>query len=490
MPYFYNIAKNLISPIVRGIKVAIKSQKLMKLDSSIYKWILVIVLVSISPFFYISFFNHPSADDFCSNIYALSKSYFEYLSFWYHAWTGRFGQISFMYIISKFDLLLSVKYLPPILILLHIHSTYLFIRVFFYNIFNGIQTIILSLIVCFLFYSLMPSLSQGIYWMASSTAYFISWILITYYIYFLFLQLNESLKAIGKVALIFLGVFIVGLNESALLYVVGLTGLSYIIYFKKINEHKYFFILLLFLFIFSIIAILAPGNFNRISSESIQNGYGTDPTLKKSIYHSSINSVIILFQYLKKYWSLLLFIVSLFQIVSFLNQKNASKNSTGSLKINWLFCLLVLSVPFPAYYATNYFQPRLGNLFLWILIISVILLYAVFQHSLQKIFAKGRYLLLITVIIFSGFFIVRDIIISNSNFKIVFFDLVRRRALNYDKELTLRYTLIQRRETKFTKLNSIPPSIFIGDITDDPKHWINGCVSKYFKIDSIQIIHE
>ncbi len=174
--------------------------------SNNFNFIFVIVLltlllgvISVLPFLFVAIFNQPSADDFCNFNYASTQDYFNNLTGWYLRWTGRYSQISFLYLMNKLGLFTAVKILTVFLILLHIHSTYYLGKQFFSAI-NRMQVLsFFALPVCFFFYSIMPNISQGLYWLASSSPCFISWIGITYYIAIIYNYDTAAISRLQKI---------------------------------------------------------------------------------------------------------------------------------------------------------------------------------------------------------------------------------------------------------------------------------------------------
>jgi len=129
--------------------------------------------------------------------------------------------------------------------------------------------------------------------------------------------------------------------------------------------------------------------------------------------------------------------------------------------------LPLLAIPFPAYYATNYFQPRLGTLLLWmVLVFTILFVLQISSNRINKNF-KYEFKIYSFTLLVSGIFLLKMTFLDNSNFKIVAYDLLKQSANKYDDELTKRYLFIHDGEKNLPELKNISPSLFFGDITKD-----------------------
>ena len=73
-----------------------------------------------SPYIFLAFFNHPSADDFC---YAISfrdpdfKYFFSVVFDWYRRWNARYFSVTLIGVFSRYlDLIDAYKFVPLLLI--------------------------------------------------------------------------------------------------------------------------------------------------------------------------------------------------------------------------------------------------------------------------------------------------------------------------------------------------------------------------------------
>ena len=210
-------------------------------------YFLFLLIMLILPYLLISLFNHPTADDFCTYNFANKQNIFQYIYRMYIMWSGRYSLFFIMYFVSMFELLSVVKYVPIILILLHLHSTYFLFQKVLNNYSNKKAILSLTLIICFLFYSLTPSLSQSLYWLASISSYFLSCIAMTYYIGMIYGYVNTKYSFLKNVIIVLLAIIIVGLNEGSLLSVLVLTLIFYFTNFKYLGRDKFLIGLLLIL---------------------------------------------------------------------------------------------------------------------------------------------------------------------------------------------------------------------------------------------------
>jgi len=82
---------------------------------------------------------------------------------------------------------------------------------------------------------------------------------------------------------------------------------------------------------------------------------------------------------------------------------------------------------------------------------------------------------------------------SNGRVKRAYTDLLRN-APTYEREMTYRYQAIGKNLTADTlvlpPLSRIPATVFFRDIRTDPKWWLNGAETRYFKSGILIISHE
>jgi hypothetical protein len=454
---------------------------------------LIFLLLSILfLFLVIPIYNHPTADDFCNFNSAFGRSYLDYLDGIYMQWSGRYSQGSILYFINKCDLLVTVKVFPVFLILLHIHSMYFFIRKLIVGISKFHAFFFLTLPFVLLYYSLMPSISQGLFWLASSSTYLISAIFVTYYTVLVSNYVLNQMPLFKKFVILIIGVILIGLNESILLYTVAFTLFIYINRFKELKLDKFFITLILLQVICSMLSIFAPGNFSRLRSETNLRSYDSEPDLKLDVFHSVNNSLFQFFECLSTNWAILIFVFSVVLLcVYFFIDITIENRSLKRTKRNYyVFVVPLFAMPFPSFYATNYFQSRTENLLLWVMIVVAIIVAVDYVFYRRQRISFTEIKIWLVVLFFSVIYLFKFIIINNSNLKILAYDIFSNRAQDYDRNLRKRYARFKVGEFEVDSISNAPPSLFIGDIKNDTKHWINGCTAEYFKLKKVMLVKE
>src|SRR5690606_15569640 len=131
------------------------------MNNKVKNVILVLVaLLLLIPFIFISHYNNPSSDDYRFVFYTSTLGLWEAQVHWYLTWVGRYFST---FLLSLHPLLIKstllYKVVPIILIFLSVHSIYRFINTL---IKTKIIALLLALYILFYYLTSMPSLVQGI----------------------------------------------------------------------------------------------------------------------------------------------------------------------------------------------------------------------------------------------------------------------------------------------------------------------------------------
>jgi hypothetical protein len=134
----------------------------------------LLVLATFSPFIFLAFFNHPSADDFC---YANSfrnpdfDNLFSVVFDWYRRWNARYFSVTLVGVFSRYlGLIEAYKFVPLVLFMGWISVCSFFLK----SIFEGTRWSLLitgALTFCVFYVLTMPDVSSGFYWMISAFQY-------------------------------------------------------------------------------------------------------------------------------------------------------------------------------------------------------------------------------------------------------------------------------------------------------------------------------
>jgi hypothetical protein len=437
-------------------------------------FIILLTIFSILPFILISYFNQPSADDYC---YAAKA---HNLGFWnaqinsYLGWTGRYLSTFLL----SFDILVKGKFIlyklfPVVLILSLFKSFFNLISLLFVGLSKKDVFIITSLFVVVYFIQ-MPSISEGIYWFAGSMTYQLSNIISILFICSLIkvFQLNR-LKHLFF-AIIYM-ILLIGTNETSM--VIWSVTLGSIFLYKSILSKKAEYHLLgviCVIFICSLLVILAPGN-------SVRGAYFPES-------HQFFNSI---FQSLRALiingtrWFPLLFILTLL-LFGYL-EKNTEIKSSQIFKVNPVLvfsvvCAITFLGFFISFWSMGNAPPlRTVNVISFYFMLGILYIMFILFFKYERIFEfyslinkQKKYALMIVIL---------GSIVCFNNIRGVYADLLLGTAYRYNLELIERYKIIEGSKLALYEIPGLknrPRTLFVSDITTDAENWRNECFGTYF----------
>ncbi len=152
------------------------------MDWNTYKWvnnlIVVVFILSLctifSPFFFLTFFNHPAADDFCLAVSFRDSgldNLFDVVLDYYQNWNSRYFSIALIGAFSNsFGLIEGYKFAPTLLFIGWLISSCGFLK----SIFDGVRLFTVAtgaLAFCIFYILTMPNVSTGFYWLTSAFIY-------------------------------------------------------------------------------------------------------------------------------------------------------------------------------------------------------------------------------------------------------------------------------------------------------------------------------
>jgi hypothetical protein len=235
-----------------------------------------------------SFFIYPQADD-----YWYAAKFFD-MGFWttqvqeYLTWNGRYVATA---LLSTSPLVwgsLTFYRLYPILliILLWLSSSFMVRNVLREKLVKG-EAFFIGLALTYLTIMAFPTVSQGIYWLASAYTYTLSLVFLNFALGF-FWKKNKS--AFDYFMTCILSILLIGCNETIMvlwLYVVGLTELLYFLKEKKIRTGT--IIVLAVSLVAGIFVLVAPGN--SIRAAHFEKSHQVFRTLGNSLLYSFIDPI-------------------------------------------------------------------------------------------------------------------------------------------------------------------------------------------------------
>lgn len=451
--------------------------------------IFLLLLSSILPLVVLSFFNHPSADDFCFSATANQMGFWDAQIRWYNFWTGRYFSTALLSINPLVFYNISLyQTIPLFLIFFLLLGFYFLIRQLMPPTLSvgTVSTMSLSFFIVYAYH--MPSLRAGLYWMSATLTYQLSNVLMLFLFGLIIYELNPSNKG-ARPIIILMGVFltaaIVGSNETSmllLLLVLFSVFLTILIVHRTVNLTL--LIYLLTSVATGLIVILAPGNIVRMSREA--SNLGLFACLENSFFYS-ISSILV--------WlgEPLLFILTILSVPFFTKLAFSSRiNISFNPLIPLVLWFLVLTASFfPAFWSLG--DPPadrvLNVIYLFFLTGWFINLYISIFYCVNKLgFSFDLFSKSIRTVIqfFVGLFFFYSLFLYMDNSSIasrLYKDLVVGTAYRYDEEIQNRYTLIKDGcldNCTVRGLQNWPAVLPSQYLSADPENWINRCYANYF----------
>ncbi len=470
--------------------------------------IIIIFIISLIPILWISFYNHPSADDYNYTVNTarafaegglgnIFSSICQTVKTFYYTWQGTFSGIALMslqpsaindnlYFLSTFILLFTF-----------IISNYLLIAYVFTKAlkldFN--KTLSIILITLFIVIQRIPSAVQGLYWWNGSIYYTFFYSLFLIEIYLFLKYYNEKKKKYLIYIIPLLSFFISGGNYVIALLQLIMLSLVYLYYwiFKKI---KLSLIGISFLtgIIGLAISILAPGNALR-GQELV--GMGPITSILASFYGAVM--------YISKWTDLITIIYFIFISILFYGVYSKTNYNFKYPLLVSLITYAVFSASFtPGLYAMGHLSDgRMLNIiyysYYWFIGINIFYWIGWFRLKILNNFKEKKPLsfekekriaIIVLVVIFGGL-----IIVDHANFLSYYTakSLINGEAQTYDKEFRERLKLYNDDNIKdvITKPFSVyPKALYFDDITTDPNDWRNQSVAWRYNKTSVGLTQE
>lgn len=441
---------------------------------------IIILVVIIFPYFYISQYCNPVTDDLTYAFKGKNPDFWNTYFGEYENWNGRYFS-NFLVLINPitFDNFILYKFIPILLIVLTFISLYYLIHQLTQNIFNSKFKIQIALILLLIYLHTMPIISEGIYWYTGAITYQTGIISMVFFLGLLVQFYNENLilksKLIHGMLIMFLLFITAGCNEVTmaisilLLLFIGLKSFS-----SKKNRNS-IFIFLLGAILFGCMVYFAPGNENR----------GDNFEEKHDFFRSLLYSVAQTIRFFTIWLSggtLLIASLLYYPICKKLSEKiSLFKNS---FYLSPLMALLIslsfifISAFLPYWSTGNLGQHRTMNVALFFFILSWFVFltalynshYLKWQNLHPKIITTLFSILCITLFFtYNGWNVLHDLYSGN--------------AKSYNEQMNVRYEKIKNmNEDLYLPLIKIPPkTLFVLDLTDDPNHWQNRSYTVFFE---------
>lgn len=434
----------------------------------------------ILPFLVISYFNHPSQDDYCQINALKEMGYWNYQTWIREKWGGRFTSYALSSLVKVIeDNLYIYKTFPVVLFILLFLAIYFVVRQVFKS--SNIFALKASLLLFVLYIAQYKDIAEGFYWMSSAFTYQVGNIITIFLLGIIsILQTRKSylLSVLGVICVTLL----VGTNEVSMILVdfslFSILVFNYITH-KKLNAQ--ILILVCFALISSYIVISAEGNYIRLERYPYKHLF-----LKSSI-KSSLQAIysICLWLGLSLFTAFIIFSESLKHKVTFETSKKIN------FKILVFYCFVLTSLGFfVGFWATGEtLAHRARNvvyLFFLVSFFYVIFSYLDKNKSLKEVVVSIPKFF--SVIVFISYF---SVIFSKENINDCFVDLMKNKALKYDIELKERnaFTInnLGKKELEIPPLKAIPKTLFVTDFKYDKNYHFNRWYAQYWGFDSVKL---
>ena len=445
-------------------------------------------------FIALSFFDYPSADDFCYAAKAKQLGFLGAQAFWYEHWAGRYT-LSFAYtLFSLSGDIFKIYRFPPIILLI---STWLGFCFLTAKISQGhlsrFLVLVIGLICTVLFISGTPNIAQTFYWPGGSFTYQIPNILL---IFLLGLLIWRETTATANNTRIFifslaslLVFIIIGANEISLLLtgVILFCGTTHALWTRR--ESRFFWIGLLLIAIgAALVSVSAPGNYERYATLDQVTTLRLTPVLASLLYPPWVILRLL-------YWLSNLGVWASALIILVITSSTAKTwlYSNGNFKRPFLiFPVLWMSMIFTlngvGFLINRYPLPDRAESVVWLLfLLGWYPSFIILAH-----FTVGRKLPLDDSRLIQPAIVLLTIsLLGSPNIFEAYKDTYR--GYRYAQELHDRFSTIQaakdRGETEIIvdSISKPPMTLFAAYLETDPENFRNQCVSEYFGVKSIKL---
>lgn len=227
---------------------------------------MVVCLSLMAPFFALSWFAKPSADDFSIANLVNRYGYEGYQTEMFLTWTGRYTANAAEALLSPANTL-PYRIYPIIVLILLMVSVLSALRTFARNLISPAWIPVAALALCCLYLNVFPSLSEGLYWFPGALEYLSAACLTLLAVTFMarLLQQRHGHRPLYFAGALVSGIAVCGLNEISLgvMLAISITMLAYGL---KIKRGALWMAALMLIFTaFSVFELMAPGNYARMS---------------------------------------------------------------------------------------------------------------------------------------------------------------------------------------------------------------------------------
>ena len=471
---------------------------LFTIQNTFYFVFFVLLITAIIPFFLLTFYAHPGADDYSYAAAYKNSDFWNHIAGEYLSWKGRYFGIFVTVIFHQSgDMIANYKYPLLLFLSLFFFALYYFVRSAFEEQASYRQTLLCSLALGVFYIITLPNVPAALYWADGGFQYQVGGIFFLLSLASL-LRLHREQKSpafatLCSVLFIFASI---GSHEIYMVTISTLVGLIFLYKFFVLKENrKYWFIVLLVTIVSSALLVFAPGNEVRMALQPA-NSQQFWFSVGRSIYHGGET----LGDWLSHpvLWLLsILFIPFALFLVYIKGVRNDA---------NWRRLMLMLALLtgqlwlcfFATWWAGATPAPTraLNAIYLIFLVGWFLLLFelvAVLTKSRRLVYTERFFSIPGRIFLLTSTILLCLLLVSKTHVHEAYSDLLGR-ASAYDKFMQDRYTYIrkQKRESKETRpvltvdMVKNPPRILVyTDISRDRNDWRNNGYAKYFGLKSI-----
>ena len=474
-----------------------RNNTLYTIQNLLYLVLFVLLVAAIIPFFLLTFYAHPSADDFSYEIVYSTGNFWGHVVGEYLTWKGRYFAIFTTVLFHQSgDMFVNYKYPLLLFFTLLFFALYYLVRTVFEEKASFWQTLFSSLALGVFYIITLPKI-QAVYWVDGAFQYQVGSIFYILSIASLLRLYREKESPFlpGLTSMIFIFAAI-GSTELAMISLSTLVGLMFLYKFFILKEHRLHWSAVLFVTISSsVLLVFAPGNAIRMELQPENSGQLWF-SIGRSIYHGGET----LGDWLSNP-SLWLLSITFIPVALYLVYIKDIRKDASWTRFYLILALLIGQIwvcIFATWWAGATPAPgRTLNVIYLIFIIGwfIILL------ELVAVMAKSRNLVYIDRLfsIKTRVFMIITIsllcvsLVNKSHVRDAYKDLSGR-AMAYDRFMKERYAYIEKEKINSkrsglslkVKMIPDPPKIVVyTDISRDKTDWRNSGYARYFGLSSI-----
>jgi len=472
---------------------------LYTLQNALYLVLFVLLIAAIIPFFLLTFYAHPSADDFSYAVAYRTGDFWNHVVGEYLTWKGRYFAIFVTVLFHQSgDMIVNYKY-PLLLFLTSLFfALYYLVRTVFEEKASFWQTLFCTLAFGTFYIITLPKVSAALYWADGAFQYQVGsifFLLSVASLLRLYRKVNNPfLPTLTSVLFIFAAI---GSTEIFMISLSTLVGLIFLYKFFILKQNRLHWSVVLAVTVSSsALLVLAPGNAirMRLASENSQQFWFS---VSRSIYHGGEALINWISHPALWFLSIVFIPVALYLFYIKGIRKDAS----------WTRLLLILALLigqiwisfFATWWAAANPAPwRTLNVIYLVFLVGwfflLLELIAVISKNRKLVYIDRLFSIPTRVLMLTSIILLSVLLISKSHVRGAYGDLLGGGAVAYDNFMKERYAYIKQQKKNagqerpaviVEKMNNPPRILVYTDISRDKSDWRNNGYARYFGLSSI-----